>query len=205
MRPIPVFDHLVLATPDLAGTAAWIASATGIEPSAGGQHLGRGSRNRLCALGARTYLEVIGPDPDQGPPPTPRPFGLDALDTPGLIAWAIAVEDIEAAIRTAPSAGFDPGQAETMTRRRPDGVVLRWTLTTSPDPMIPFLIDWGDSPHPAATAVTGLSLDRLALRSPEPGPTIAALRALGVDIDVERGRPALIARLRGPAGSIAFG
>ena len=42
------------------------------------------------------------------------------------------------------------------TRARPDGVVLAWRYTDPgvvlEDRLIPYFIDWGTSPHPAATA-----------------------------------------------------
>jgi hypothetical protein len=198
-------DHLVLATPDLAATAHWIESETGVTASAGGQHLGRGSRNRLCSLGATSYLEIVGPDPDQPDPPAPRPFGIDSLTTPALVAWAIAVDDITAAIAAARADGYDPGDDESMTRKRPDGIVLRWRLTPPRSTTVPFLIDWGESPHPATTAAAGLILEDLAARQPDPAGLARILRGLGAPLRVDTGQEALVVRLRGPAGAVSFG
>ncbi len=74
-----VLDHLVLATADLATTAAAVAAATGVTPSAAVSHVGVGTANMLLALGDGAYLEVIGPDPTQDGVDAPRPFGVDAL------------------------------------------------------------------------------------------------------------------------------
>ncbi|HLO36796.1 MAG TPA: VOC family protein, partial [Candidatus Deferrimicrobium sp.] len=173
------FDHLVLATLDLGATARWIERETGVAPSPGGQHVGRGSRNMLCSLGPARYLEIVGPDPEQADPPVPRPFGIDGLAQPALVAWAIAVPDVAAAISAARAAGHDPGDDASMERRRPDGVVLRWRLTPWRSAAVPFLIDWGDTPHPAATSAPGLALDGLAARYPDPPVLERILLALG--------------------------
>lgn len=205
MRPASdALDHLVLASPDLGATARWVEETTGVTASPGGPHMGRGTRNVLYSLGPAAYLEIIGPDPEQAPPPGPRPFGIDSLTGPALVAWAIAVDDIDAALERARKAGFDPGPHEWMERRRPDAVLLSWRLTTPASVTIPFLIDWGESPHPAADAATGLVLARLAARHPDPRGITRNLEVLGVTMTIEQGPEALLATLRGPRGSIAF-
>jgi len=195
-------DHLVLATPDLLATAAWIRESTGVSPSSGGQHLGLGSRNMLCSLGDFSYLEIVGPDPDQYPPQGPRPFGIDELTEPDFVAWAIAVPDIAAAVASARGAGYDPGDYRAMERRRPDGLVLRWQLTVSNSRPIPFLIDWGDSAHPSRDAAPGLALHDLRARHPDPATVNLALEALGVTMAVDAGPEALLPSLQGPRGSL---
>jgi hypothetical protein len=158
----------------------------------------------LYALGPASYLEIIGPDPEQASPPDPRPFGIDGLNGPALVAWAIAVHDIEAAVERARGQGFDPGPYEGMERRRPDGILLGWRLTTPASVVTPFLIDWGASPHPAADAAPGLVLALLAARHPDPPGMHRTLEALDVTMTVEPGSEALLVTLRGPDGSIAF-
>jgi hypothetical protein len=194
----------VLATPDLAATAARIHDTTGITPSPGGRHLGVGTRNMLCSLGPTSYLEVIGPDPEQPDPGVPRPFGIDDLREAAMVAWAIAVSDIDAFVATATASGYDPGPVEGMRRERPDGVVLAWRLTRPASTVVPFLIDWADSPHPAADAAPGLVLADLRGRHPDPIAATADLDALGIAMGVERGPHALLVELHGPLGSISF-
>jgi hypothetical protein len=196
-------DHLVLATPDLLATARRVEDSTGVLPSIGGVHPGRGTRNMLCSLGASSYLEIVGPDADQEPPPRPRPFGIDDLVEAGLVAWAVRVDDIGASA-AARRVGFDPGEDEAMERRRPDGIVLRWRLTVPRSATVPFLIDWLDSPHPAATAAPGLVLESLSARDPDPAWLSRVLEALDIEMTVDQGPAALVARLRGPRGELAF-
>src|SRR5258705_11727919 len=84
-----MIDHLVYASADLRSASASIAELVGVAPTPGGRHVGHGTHNELLSLGGATYLEVIGPDPDQLPPDGPRPFGIDDLRTPALVAWCV--------------------------------------------------------------------------------------------------------------------
>jgi hypothetical protein len=197
-------DHLVYLCPDLDPAVADIAAKTGVRPAFGGQHPGLGTHNALLSLASRTYLEIIAPDPAQ-PRPAELPFGLGTATQPGLRAWAIASDDLDTAVRQAASAGFGYPAVVSRRRRTADGRELTWRMTTYPQPpggaVIPFLIDWGGSEHPADAAPAGLSLDEFHLRSPEPGRLAALLGALGLDLTVESAsRPALSAVLRGPQG-----
>ncbi len=176
-----MLDHLVYATPHLGDTVAALAAA-GLATVPGGAHVGLGTRNHLAALGGTAYLEVIGPDPEQPDPSGPRPFGIDGLTAPALVAWCArpsrSLEDVCAA---AGAAGHDPGPIGEMSRRRPDGVLLAWRLTlpTAVPGVVPFLIDWLDSPHPTGSLPSGPVLERFELRHPDPARLRAVLDALG--------------------------
>lgn len=172
------------ATPDLGQTRAELA-AMGLVLSEGGPHLGLGTRNLLASLGAGAYLEVIGPDPEQPEPAAPRPFGIDGLDRARLVTWAIR-------------APLEPEESIAMSRRRPDGVVLSWRLAFAPDGgdgLLPFRIDWGDTPHPSATAASGTRLVSFTGTHPEPDRIQAELAALGATLPVSRGPAGLTAVL----------
>lgn len=66
---------------------------------------------------------------------------------------------------------------------------------------MPFLIDWGATPHPAA-ALPRLALRGLRATHPEPAAVAAVLDALGVRLAVAAGPPALAAVLETPGGLI---
>jgi len=200
-------DHLVYATPDLDRGVAAVEKLLGVRATPGGQHPGRGTRNALVAVGPTSYLEIVGPDPDQPPPKEPRAFGLDALSTPGLVAWAANTSDLDAIVQDAAGTGVRLGEVKAGSRKRPDGVVLSWRVTDPGSPasgrIVPFFIDWGASPHPASSAARGARLVGLRAEHPDVPAVRGTLEALGLDLPVAPGpRPALIAVIEGPNGSI---
>ena len=202
-----MLDHLVYATPDLDAALDDLEARLGVRAVLGGRHPGRGTYNALISLGADHYLEIIGPDPQQHDVAQPRSFGLDDLATPLLRTWAAKAPDIDARVERARAAGYDPGSARAMSRERPDGVTLAWHLTQSGLPvggwLVPFLIDWGESPHPALSAPGGVALDSLRAEHPTPDAIRPLLVALDVVLDVDEGpEPRLIARLRTSNGVV---
>lgn len=205
---MPSLDHLVLASPDPVATRAEIAERTGVRLGAGGPHVGRGTRNWLGRLGPSSYLELIGPDPDQPAPSEPRPFGIDELDAAAVVTWCARHDDLEGLRGIAADAGVALSAPFTMERDAPGGR-LRWRLSL-PEAgdhggIVPFFIDWADSAHPATTSVDGLRLDEMYGEHPDPPRVRAELEALGLELDVRRGPTArLHVRLVGPSGPIEW-
>ena len=157
---VSTFDHLVIAVPDLAAGVREFEELTGVRTTPGGSHPGRGTANHIVSLTPRgwtgqplTYLEILGPDPQQDP-------DLAAQSLPGVTRmlaqrWAAHPDDLDATVAAADEAGVDYGQVFDMSRRTPDGGLLEWRLTRR-TPLAhggaqPFLIDWGTSQHPADT------------------------------------------------------
>lgn len=200
-------DHLVYATPDLDRGVEQIERLLGVRAVPGGQHPGWGTRNALIGLGDETYLEIIGPDPDQPKPDRPRRFGIDELRAPRLVTWAAKGTDLEAIVENAKSHGIELGQVQSGSRRRPDGVLLSWRLTVSPEPgaggIVPFFIDWGETPHPAASLPKGCVLVALRAEHPNANRVQAGLSALGLNLRVDAGgTPALIAKISTAQGDV---
>jgi len=205
--PVPQVDHLVYATPELEQGIREIESLLGVRASPGGQHPGRGTRNALVALGPSSYLEIIGPDLEQQPPAGDRWFGVDAIDGPTLVTWAAKTDDVERAHRDAAANGIALGPVRTGSRRRFDGALLSWRLTEPAsdmsDGVVPFFIDWGDSPHPASTASRGAALVALVAEHPNDESIRRTFRALGLDIPITHGsRPRLTAVIDCPRGRV---
>ncbi len=202
-----MIDHLVYAAPDLQAAVADVAERFGVRARIGGRHVGRGTRNALLALGPQTYLEIIAPDPEQPEPAVPRPFGLDSADRGRLVRWAVACEDIDAAVAGARGHGYDPGDVVDGHRAEPAGTVLRWRMTSGElaDGLAPFLISWGDTEHPARSAPRGLTLEAFHIEHPDPPSLLPALTALGADAEIKpAAAAALVARLSGPNGSMVL-
>lgn len=195
-----MIDHLVYAAPDLDAAVDAVERRFGVRAAGGGQHLGLGTHNRLLALGPRTYLEIIAPDPAQPEPDLPRPFGVDGVTAPGLVGWAVTCDDIFPARDAAAARGFDPGHVIDGQRRTSSGDVLRWRLTGSAlaGGVVPFLISWGDTPSPALSAPPGLVLESLHVEHPDPALVTSWLHALGAEAEVRLApSPALVARISG--------
>lgn len=201
---IPI-DHLVYATPDLPRGVREIEELTGITPTPGGQHPGRGTRNALVDLGDGAYLEIIAPDPDQPAPPTPRWFGVDAVTTSRLTAWSVKSAELPDLRRRAIDNAIPLGQLRSGARQRADGATLAWKIT-DPVPLvedgaIPFFIDWTGSPHPSESAARGATLVELRLEHPNPDEIRRMLRALDLDIGVSAAeQAAIVATIEGPRG-----
>jgi hypothetical protein len=219
-----VMDHLVFAAPELDDGVRHVESLLGASMQPGGKHQGFGTHNRLLGFGGRSYMEVVSPDPDQPPPDGPRWFGLDALESPRLVTWCVSIRDLRApdgsvAVHERPvpdletlvasgrAAGIDLGVTRRGMRARPDGSTLRWAMT---DPwadraggVIPFFIDWGDSPHPAESLAAASRFVDLRVEHPEPARVETWLRALGLDTPVVGAQaPAVIATLETPNGTV---
>ena len=204
-----MLDHLVLATLDLEATAAEVALATGVTPSVGGPHVGRGTRNELCSFGNGTYLEIIGPDPSQPEPDQPPPFGMDRLAGPGIVTWCAKGSDLGGLVARAQAAGLAMVGPEPMQREAPEGL-LSWELALPAfdieGGIVPFFIDWADSAHPSTTAAPGLTLAELVGLHPDPEAVGATLELFDVSVAVRAAPKAgMMATLEGPAGSLTIG
>lgn len=202
-------DHLVYAVRDLEAGMDSVERLIGVRAMRGGRHPRYGTHNALLALGAGIYLEIIAPDPDLPPPPRGLPFGLDRPDLPRLSTWALRCNDIERLHRSAAARGLDLGLIEPGRRDRPDGAVLRWKLTDphvlALDGIVPFLIDWADTPHPASDAPTGAVLEDFTLRHPEPDRVREWFDVLEIGLKITAGASARCeATIRGARGPVSL-
>jgi hypothetical protein len=204
-----MLDHLVYATPDLDAAVDRVESLLGIRARPGGRHPGIGTRNALVSFGGERYLEIVGPDPEQPEPPAGRWFRIDELEEPRLVTWCARSGELEQVVRRAASAGVSLGAVGAGGRRRPDGSDLRWRVS---DPtaereggVVPFFIDWLDSPHPGVGPGDGCALVELRARHPEAPRIARAMEVLGLGLTVEEGpRPALEATVRTPGGLVTL-
>lgn len=200
-------DHLVFAVPRLGAGTSLVEELLGVKSSPGGRHVGLGTYNRLVGLGPGRYLEVVSVDPGQPTPDRARWFGLDDLTEPRLVTWCARASSLQSLALRAGDAGLELGEVVAGSRERPDGVELSWRFT---DPrtdraggVVPFFIDWGESPHPSEDLTPACALRGLRGEHPEARLVEGWLEALGLDMTVSTGHaPRLVATLDTPNGPV---
>jgi hypothetical protein len=202
-----VLDHLIWATPDLErGRARW-AELTGTAAAPGGAHPGRGTRNALVPLQSGCYLEILAPDPAQELAGT---AGAELAGLAGERLWTFCCrgQDLDVLATRARALGLSVDGPQPCERLRPDGVRLQWKLLYLTNHrfsrLLPFFIDWQNSPHPsAASKGERFSLTRLAVSHPD-----AELQQLYAQLDipvtVSIGPPALRAELEVAARTLTL-
>jgi hypothetical protein len=206
-QPPAGIDHLVLGAPDLESGVSFVEGLVGVRPAPGGRHPRWGTHNALLALGPRSYLEVISPDPARDRPEPPTIFGLDGRDTPRLVAWCIRDPDLEGRLARAAAGGLLLGQILEGGRTTAEGEALTWRLSDpevgASDGIVPFLIDWGGTSHPARVAPRGGELVSLRAEHPDPDRIRGMLDALEVGLPLARApEPALVAVIRTSLGEV---
>jgi hypothetical protein len=211
LSPVPAVeavDHLLLGVPDLEAGMKWFEEKTGVRPTAGGSHPGRGTRNALVSLGGRHYLELIAPDPAQAGVVNELAASLKKLTAPRLVTWAAASTDLEATLSRLDAGKVVHSPALPGSRKRLDGRELAWRtvgVESEMGELIPFFIDWGATAHPSADAPVGVRLVALTFRHPKPEALTAELSRLGIAAEVTKAdQPGLSARLETPRGPLTL-
>lgn len=205
-------DHIALAARTLDEGATFVKERLGVDVPMGGEHPLMGTHNRLMALGAGVYLEIIAIAPHLPAPARPRWFALDdptqqarLAERPRLVAWIARTDAIEADVRRCP----EP-LGEIMDGRRGD---LSWKIAITTDgrpPLgaaLPILIQWPTGPHVSTRmADLGCRLRSLAIRHPEPERARAALKTIGGETlaPVAAGPPGPVAEIEGPKGTVTL-
>jgi hypothetical protein len=199
-------DHVLWAAPDLRAGEKIIESLTGVAPARGGTHPGFGTRNSLIGLDSGIYFEIISPDPAQDLKAN-RGGVIAALPRPGIMTFAIRSDDLEALGAAARREGLSLQGPVAMHRERPDGLRLDWTILYLEDSRfgetIPFVIDWGKSPHPSESVPAGCQLRSFAVLHPEADELSRLYAALDIPVPVKRGaNPGFVAELASPNGDV---
>jgi len=200
-------DHLIVVAPSLESGIAEIEERLGVRPSTGGRHEGRGTQNALLSLGDGQYLELLAPDPEQSLPAERRFLRVSERTPFHLATWAAKASNLDEVRRGAETARVPLGEPRAGGRRREDGTVLAWRSLGADEPrlsgLIPFFIDWGDTPHPSSAAAQGCTLRALRAQHPDAEGVRAALHALGLELEVSAGeKPGLIASIECPRGVV---
>jgi len=208
-------DHLVYGVPDLEEGIDHLEKLLGVRAVFGGQHKGIGTHNALLALSKNSYLEIIAPDPLQQPYRHEDRhrfgksmwFGMHNLSQPKLLTFAIKSNRIAEQLKQARQLGFPLGDVQNGSRDKPDGTRLSWQLT-NPSQLIeggivPFLIDWGESAHPAESMSATCELISLEATHPLAEDLNQKLSAMNVWMKCSKGEEKkLMATLKSPNGVV---
>jgi hypothetical protein len=202
-------DHLVYAAPSLEEGCDYLETLLGVRPLPGGRHPGLGTHNALLGLGPGVYFEVIAPDPSQRDLAREPWMGSGRVTAPHLIRWAAKTDDLPGLLRRAAAAGIELGTVGGGSRKRPDGSLLSWQLTDPDvDPsggILPFFIDWGDSPHPADSLPSVGRCRSLRAEHPDAANRRQEIAVLGLELAVSFGeRSRLIAELELTDGRVVI-
>ncbi len=175
-------DHLVIAVADPDVAAAQLERELGLAATGAGRHEALGTFNRLVWLGD-SYLELIGSFDRalaaQSWIGTPTLRALDAGG--GLATWAIATDALDRDLAPLRATGSDLGIPINGERRRGDGALVRWRLSTPrrlgpTDP--PFLIEHDE------TLAEWTPADR-AIRSQQQHPIGGPVRLEALELRVD--------------------
>ena len=203
-----VVDHIVYNCASLEHGVAFVERLTGVRAAYGGAHPNRGTHNALLSFGDDSYLEIIAPDPDQ-PGITPQAFRLyDAQTHDKLSAFAVRPQegDIEEH-----RAALGAGPVGDKQRQKPDGTLLAWRMTPGPGApgstaggAEPWIIDWGETEHPATASPSGCALVALEVADPRAASLGPVLEEMGLTTPVELSvadSPSIVAVIETPKGT----
>jgi Glyoxalase-like domain len=204
-----MIDHIIWGGANLAQSAQQLENLSGVQPVFGGAHPGGGTANYLISLGPRTYLEAIGPDPEQNGGESPFLPVLLATEGQNVHLFAVSTSEIELLAQKARALGLETTGPTPGSRQKPDGELLRWQALffSGHDfgPYVPFVIDWLDSTHPATTSPAGARLVSVTVIHPQAQALAALYQALGIPASVKYGEtPDIIVTLDTPNGTVVL-
>ena len=200
-------DHLVIATRDLEKAKTRFREATKIFPADGGSHPGLGTHNALISFGDRQYLEILAPDPGQTLPEATR-LSFPPEGQEQIFHWAIRSSDLPGVAARASAAGLEPTRIFSASRAQPGEATLEWDLMGLGGHdfagIVPFFIDWKDTPHPSEKAPYVGPLESVSLRLPQSHPLRALLDPAPAGVRISEGEPDIEVHFTSPRGAICM-
>lgn len=201
-------DHIVYGVPDLQVATNQFSGILGIVPAPGGKHPLLGTENTLFSLGGRQYFEILGPSRGTA---ELQPFAaaLAKKSRPDILTFAVESNNLEEVVRVAGEMGFETSGITDGARRTPDGKVLNYrsVLIISEEfgGLLPFFIDWGESPHPGVTSTKGARLVEVNVLHPKVEQLARIYKRLGINVSVKTGlEAAIVTSIKSETGSIVL-
>ncbi|NKB98881.1 MAG: hypothetical protein GKR90_10370 [Pseudomonadales bacterium] len=198
-------DHFMYAVPSLDEGMQWAADTFGVQAAYGGEHVGLGTRNALMSLGS-TYLEIIAPDPAQSYEGTSGEKFAN-LSAGGLVTWA-AEGDLKSIAVGVNETGLETHGPSVTQRKTQTGEVLVWELLfplgSAHGTRMPFFIDWLDCANPKDTNPVAGEFQSLSITTSNAPDLSGVLTAIGLDLVVEDGAPALAVVIESTRGTVTL-
>lgn len=140
-------DHVIYGTADLDVAAARVEADLGLTASPGGRHEGLGTHNRIVPLGDGSFIELLAVADAREAAGSELGAALVAAIArrEGLLAWAVAVEDVAAVAARLGTPLLGVGRQGRTAR-------LTAVVEALAEPCLPFFIERG---APRADAAGG--------------------------------------------------
>ena len=201
-------DHIVYAVSNLEETINYFNTTHGLNPTIGGRHITKGTKNALLNLGAGCYLEIIAIDHDNQKINAPRWMGVDLIKEAKVTRWSLKSDELEKDQVILLSHHADMGVIEEGQRETPDGSFLRWKmilpLAEPETELIPFMTDWSLSGfHPTDNLPQQCSLENIRFSAPDSdSKTQLCFNKFFDDLNIApHTEPKITLKIKGPKGS----
>ena len=208
-------DHIVIAINDLDEGIRQIERTTGVRPKEDGSDAQLGTHSAIIALGEKTFLEIIAPDPKADPALVDaelKPLFLDRIRTYESLtpfSWAIGTSNIERTVAFARRSSTRTAEVMPGSRKRGWGRATGWEWTRVVRPesyVMPLFVQWdAGSKPPQDRAPGGCTLSALEVFSRVYKSVHALIATMQVDVESAGAEHESInLRLDCPRGEVLF-
>lgn len=188
-------DHFIWIAKDYENGKKTIMEKFETAPVDGGKHLGYGTQNALLGLGENLYLEILSPDLEQAQP-NHWSRAIFAANSDGIFHWAAKCSDLKSLHNKALACGYESSGPLAFSRKAPNGEIFSWQLLFlgghNFGALVPFFIDWGNTPHPSKNIPMGGQLYRFSLASPQANSLRKFMQSLDINVDITQSEIARI-------------
>ncbi|MEM9705209.1 MAG: VOC family protein [Pseudomonadota bacterium] len=183
-------DHILISCANVQKSKQSFSDKFGAPFEIGGAHPGQGTMNALGSFGDGAYCELIGPDPNQ----SAQPHWLKNATDGALFHWAANCSNLSAVAEILEQNGLGHSGVIDGQRNAENGALLKWRVLF-PEPsafgaLLPFFIDWQDTPHPSQSSPVIGSLKTLSFITPTMEKQKDLFSELGFSADIEHGNTA---------------
>ena len=197
-------DHIALAVPDTEKGVAFVRELTGVEPALTRRDPKDFYWSAAIPLAERSFLEIIGPNPDHRGVHPLKSF-MAGLAQPKLLFWYVATADISAFARQAKEAGaplrsivkVDPATSTNGSD------YTRASIGKGYISQRPGVIEWRRRSVQQA-GERQCRLSRFKLCHPKADELNALFGKLGIDIEVATGPSLIGITLVSPKGEVSI-